>query len=66
MLAVPTTGGGFITFNVNISMPLRTVGPYQLGKTVGRGSFGSVKVSRHVSTGRIVAIKMIQPKKAFW
>eukprot|EP01051_Picozoa_sp_SAG22_P008262 SAG22_NODE_619_length_8521_cov_824.553669_4_plen_551_part_00 len=60
MLAVPTAGGGFITFNVNITMPLRTVGPYQLGSTVGRGSFGSVKVSRHASTGNVVAMKMIQ------
>ncbi|KAL1832190.1 CBL-interacting serine/threonine-protein kinase 9-like isoform X1 [Daucus carota subsp. sativus] len=35
------------------------VGKYEIGKTLGEGSFGKVKYGRHVETGRSVAIKII-------
>lgn len=35
------------------------VGKYEIGKTLGEGSFGKVKFGRHVQTGHSVAIKII-------
>lgn len=35
------------------------VGKYDIGKTLGEGSFGKVKFGRHVETGQSVAIKII-------
>lgn len=35
------------------------VGKYEIGKTLGEGSFGKVKYGRHVETGQSVAIKII-------
>ena len=36
---------------------------YRLGKTLGIGSFGKVKVAEHVLTGYKVAIKILNRKK---
>ncbi|KAL3150535.1 Serine/threonine-protein kinase SIK1 [Trebouxia sp. C0010 RCD-2024] len=36
---------------------------YRLGKTLGIGSFGKVKVAEHVTTGHKVAIKILNKKK---
>ena len=36
---------------------------YRLGKTLGVGSFGKVKVAEHVMTGHKVAIKILNRKK---
>ena len=38
-------------------------GLYHLGRTLGRGHFAVVKLARHVSTGQLVAIKMIDKTK---
>ncbi|XP_034734900.1 SNF related kinase b [Etheostoma cragini] len=38
-------------------------GLYQLGRTLGRGHFAVVKLARHVNTGRLVAVKMIDKTK---
>lgn len=35
------------------------VGKYEIGKTLGEGSFGKVKFGRHVETGHSVALKII-------
>lgn len=35
-------------------------GPYVLGKTIGQGEFGKVKVSLHKDTGKEVAIKFVK------
>lgn len=35
------------------------VGKYELGKTLGEGSFGKVKFARNVETGNPVAIKIL-------
>ncbi|CEL94458.1 unnamed protein product [Vitrella brassicaformis CCMP3155] len=39
------------------------IGPYRLGKTIGEGNFGKVKVAVHEKTGEKVAIKMINKLK---
>jgi serine/threonine protein kinase len=36
---------------------------YRLGKTLGIGSFGKVKVAEHILTGHKVAIKILNRKK---
>ncbi len=36
---------------------------YRIGKTLGIGSFGKVKVAEHVLTGHKVAIKILNRKK---
>ncbi|XP_049929267.1 SNF related kinase b [Epinephelus moara] len=38
-------------------------GLYHLGRTLGRGHFAVVKLARHVNTGQLVAIKMIDKTK---
>eukprot|EP00042_Codosiga_hollandica_P058026 m.869959 g.869959 ORF g.869959 m.869959 type:complete len:907 (+) comp59749_c0_seq7:490-3210(+) len=35
------------------------IGPYEIGKSLGKGSFATVKAARHVNTGEKVAIKFI-------
>lgn len=35
------------------------LGPYELGRTLGEGSFAKVKFARHVQTGDAVAIKIL-------
>jgi len=39
------------------------VGNYDLGRTIGRGQFGKVKIATHVLTGEKVAVKIIRKKK---
>uniref|UniRef100_UPI003AACBAE4 SNF related kinase b n=1 Tax=Centroberyx gerrardi TaxID=166262 RepID=UPI003AACBAE4 len=38
-------------------------GLYHLGRTLGRGHFAVVKLARHVTTGQLVAVKMIDKTK---
>uniref|UniRef100_A0A1A8HJ26 CWF19-like protein 2 n=1 Tax=Nothobranchius korthausae TaxID=1143690 RepID=A0A1A8HJ26_9TELE len=38
-------------------------GLYRLGRTLGRGHFAVVKLGRHVNTGQLVAVKMIDKTK---
>lgn len=35
------------------------VGPYELGKTIGEGSFAKVKLARNSRTGDVCAIKVL-------
>jgi 5'-AMP-activated protein kinase catalytic alpha subunit len=44
------------------SSPL-TLGNYKLGKTLGVGSFGKVKVAEHIYTGNKVAIKILNRRR---
>ena len=37
-----------------------TVGHYKLGRDLGKGTFGKVKVGTHTLTGEKVAIKVLQ------
>lgn len=36
-----------------------TIGKYQLGRTIGEGTFAKVKVAANTVTGQLVAIKII-------
>lgn len=35
------------------------VGPWLLGRTLGRGSSGRVRLAKHIETGRLAAIKIV-------
>ncbi|XP_024368270.1 CBL-interacting protein kinase 23 isoform X2 [Physcomitrium patens] len=39
------------------------VGKYDLGKTLGEGTFAKVKVAKHLDTGALVAIKILDKEK---
>lgn len=39
------------------------VGKYELGRTLGEGTFAKVKFARHVETGETVAIKILDKEK---
>lgn len=41
----------------------RTIGYYLLGKTLGEGTFGKVKLATHTLTGEKVAIKILEKEK---
>ncbi|KAJ3425156.1 protein kinase [Anaeramoeba flamelloides] len=41
-------------------MSLETIGPYTIGRTLGKGSFAKVKLATHNKTKQKVAIKIIQ------
>ena len=43
-------------------MPKR-VGKYEVGKTLGEGTFGKVKYAVNVETGQVVAIKMLDKNR---
>ena len=38
----------------------RNLGHYILGKTIGEGTFGKVKLGRHILTGERVAVKVLE------
>ncbi|CAK4468231.1 unnamed protein product [Aphanomyces euteiches] len=38
----------------------QVLGDYVLGKTIGRGTFGKVKIGMHLSTGEKVAVKILE------
>lgn len=44
--------------NVDVYLP-----NYKLGKTLGIGSFGKVKIAEHILTGHKVAIKILNRRK---
>ncbi|KAI8115794.1 Serine/threonine-protein kinase HSL1, partial [Lucilia cuprina] len=35
------------------------IGPWQLGKTLGSGSSGRVRLAKHVETGKLAAVKIV-------
>ncbi|EER00840.1 Carbon catabolite derepressing protein kinase, putative [Perkinsus marinus ATCC 50983] len=41
----------------------RAIGHYILGKTIGEGTFGKVKLGTHILTGEKVAIKILEKEK---
>ena len=49
-----TLGAANMTDNVPIIL-----GPYRLGKTLGIGAFGKVKLATHLMTGQKVAVKIL-------
>ncbi|KAI9817521.1 MAG: hypothetical protein M1827_001131 [Pycnora praestabilis] len=40
------------------------VGPWQLGKTLGKGATGRVRLARHALTGQFAAVKIVSKKAA--
>jgi len=42
----------------------RRVGKYELGRTIGEGTFAKVKFARNTETGEAVAIKILDKEKA--
>ena len=40
------------------------IGPWQLGKTLGKGSAGRVRFARHRNTGQAAAVKIVSKKAA--
>lgn len=46
--------------SVQISQRHKSLGHYVLGKTIGEGTFGKVKVGTHVLTGEKVAVKILE------
>ena len=42
---------------------VKTVGKYQIGKTLGEGTFGKVKFAINTETGESVAIKVLDKEK---
>ena len=47
----------------NNSNVQKIVGSYMLGKTIGEGTFGKVKIAVHVPTGEKVAVKILEKNK---
>mmetsp|Transcript_38394 Transcript_38394/g.36770 ORF Transcript_38394/g.36770 Transcript_38394/m.36770 type:complete len:110 (+) Transcript_38394:120-449(+) len=47
----------------NGSKGKKTIGNYQVGKTLGQGTFGKVRLGTHQSTGESVAIKILEKDK---
>lgn len=45
--------------NSNKSRRKTHVGPWQLGRTLGKGAIGRVRIARHCQTGQVTAIKII-------
>lgn len=42
---------------------VKTVGKYQIGKTLGEGTFGKVKFAMNTETGESVAIKVLDKER---
>ncbi|CAG8976691.1 hypothetical protein HYALB_00010817 [Hymenoscyphus albidus] len=42
----------------------QTIGPWKLGKTLGKGATARVRLARHAHTGQEAAIKIVQKKNA--
>lgn len=40
------------------------VGPWQLGRTLGKGATGRVRLAKHAMTGQVAAIKIVSKKSA--
>lgn len=41
----------------------RRVGQYEVGRTLGEGTFAKVKLARHVDTGETVAMKVLDKER---
>ena len=64
----PSNQGGQIANPTGVVTPTAATAElhlpnYRLGKTLGIGSFGKVKVAEHILTGHKVAVKILNKKK---
>jgi 5'-AMP-activated protein kinase catalytic alpha subunit len=39
---------------------MTSIGHYMLGKTIGEGTFGKVRIGSHILTGEKVAVKILE------
>jgi 5'-AMP-activated protein kinase, catalytic alpha subunit len=46
-----------------LEKPEKSIGNYVLGKTIGKGTFGKVKIGTQLLTQEPVAIKILEKKK---
>ena len=44
-------------------MKQRIIGNYNIGKSIGEGTFGKVKIGTHTLTGEKVAIKILEKER---
>merc|ERR1719265_2261809 len=44
-------------------MRAKSIGHYILGKTIGEGTFGKVKLGTHILTGEKVAVKILEKER---
>ena len=51
------------TATANPKQDGKMVGQYMLGKTVGEGTFGKVKIATHIPTGEKVAVKILEKSR---
>ena len=58
----PNTGGRNGS-QANANQKRQIVGQYMIGKTIGEGTFGKVKIAIHLPTGEKVAVKMLEKSK---
>ena len=47
----------------NLNKGQLKLGPYLLGKKLGQGTFGLVRLGTHIKTGEKVAIKILEKSK---
>ena len=40
------------------------MGPWQLGRTLGKGATGRVRLAKHTATGQMAAVKIVSKKSA--
>ena len=48
---------------LNLKPHERKIGQYILGKTIGEGTFGKVKIGQHILTKTRVAVKILEKSK---
>ena len=46
-----------------INLKQRIIGNYNIGKSIGEGTFGKVKIGTHTLTGEKVAIKILEKER---
>jgi len=49
--------------DLNLKPHERKIGQYILGKTIGEGTFGKVKIGKHILTETKVAVKILEKNK---
>ncbi|CDI80494.1 CAM kinase, SNF1 family, putative [Eimeria praecox] len=59
----PPLGSPLLQAALTRGPPEKVVGSYLLGRTIGEGTFGKVRVATHALTGECVAVKVLEKDK---